>query len=125
MLTIKNIEYLKGQELNDWKVLDAGQDLRAELGKNIYLLTFARLDKGVLQDDRAGVIIDRNINPLLKGYHIKIVYESWDYEIDTIVWPAVNIRDKDVFFGRILYKINEEYYKRKSNYQSKQNLKKS
>jgi len=113
MLTIQNIEYLKGKELNDWKVLDAGQDLRAELGKNIYLLTFARLDKGVLQDDRAGVIIDRNINPLLKGYHIKIVYESWDYEIDTIVWPAVNIRDKDVFFGRILYKINEEYYKRK------------
>jgi hypothetical protein len=113
MLTIKNIEYLKGQELNDWKVLDAGQDLRAELGKNIYLLTFARLDKGVMQDDRAGVIIDRKINPLLKGYHIKIVYESWDYEIDTIVWPAVNIRDKDAFFGRILYKINEEYYKRK------------
>ena len=113
MLTIKNIEYLKGKELNDWKVLDAGKDLRAELGKNIYLLTFARLDKGVMQDDRAGVIIDRNINPLLKGYHIKIVYESWDYEIDTIVWPAVNIRNKDAFFGRILYKINEEYNKRK------------
>jgi hypothetical protein len=66
-----------------------------------------------MQDDRAGVIIDRNINPLLKGYHIKIVYESWDYEIDTIVWPAENIRNKDVFFGRILYKINGEYYKRK------------
>ena len=114
MLTIQNIEYLKGKELNDWKVLDAGEDLRAQLGKNIYLLTFARIDKiGVMQDDRAGVIIDRNINPLLKGYHIKVVYESWDYEIDTIVWPAVNIRDKDVFFGRILYKINEEYYKRK------------
>ena len=114
MLTIKNIEYLKGKELNDWKVLDAGQDLRAQLGKNIYLLTFARIDKmGVMQDDRAGVIIDRNINPLLKGYHIKIVYEDWSYEIDTIVWPAVNIRNKDAFFGRILYKINEEYYKRK------------
>ena len=113
MLTIGNIGDLKGAQLNDWKVLDAGEDIRAELGKNIYLLTFARLDKGVMLDDRAGVIIDRNINPLLKGYHIKIVYESWDYEIDTIVWPAVNIRDKDVFFGRILYKINEEYYKRK------------
>jgi hypothetical protein len=113
MLTIKNIEYLKGQELNDWRILDAGQDLRAQLGKNIYLLTFARIDKiGVMQDDRAGVIIDRNINPLLKGYHIKIVYESWDYEIDTIVWPAVNIRNKDVFFGMVLYKINEEYWKR-------------
>ena len=114
MLTIKNIEYLKGQELNDWKVLDAGQDLRAELGKNIYLLTFARLDRdGNVLDDRAGVIIDRNINPLLKGYHIKIVYESWDYEIDTIVWNKENIMNKDAFFGRILYKINEEYYKRK------------
>ena len=114
MLTIKNIEYLKGKELNDWRILDAGQDLRPQLGKNIYLLTFARLDKiGVMQDDRAGVIIDRNINPLLKGYHIKIVYEDWSYEIDTIVWPAVNIRNKDAFFGRILNKINEEYYKRK------------
>ena len=113
MLTIKNIEYLKGKELNDWRVLDAGQDLRAELGKNIYLLTFARIDKiGVMQDDRAGVIIDRNINPLLKGYHIKIVYEEWSYEIDTIVWPAVNIRNKDAFFGMILNKINDEYYKR-------------
>ena len=113
MLTIQNIEYLKGKELNDWKILAAGEDIRSQLGKNVYLLTFARLDKGVMQDDRAGVIIDRNINPLLKGYHIKIVYESWDYEIDTIVWPAVNIRNKDAFFGRILYKINEEYYKRK------------
>jgi hypothetical protein len=113
MLTIKNIEYLKGQELNDWKVLDAGQDLRAQLGKNIYLLTFARLDKGVMQDDRAGVIIDRNINPLLKGYHIKIVYEDWSYEIHSTVWPAINIRDKDAFLGMVLNKINDEYYKRK------------
>jgi len=114
MLTIQNIEYLKGKELNDWKILDAGQDLRSHFGKDVYLLTFARIDKiGVMQDDRAGVIIDRNINPLLKGYHIKIVYESWDYEIDTIVWGKENIMNKDAFFGRILYKINGEYYKRK------------
>ena len=113
MLTIKNIEYLKRKELNDWKILDAGEDLRGELGKNTYLLTFARIDKiGVMQDDRAGVIIDRNINPLLKGYHIKIVYEEWNYEIHSTVWPAVNIRDKDAFFGMILNKINDEYYKR-------------
>ena len=113
MLTIKNIEYLKGQELNDWRILDAGQDLRAQLGKNIYLLTFARLDKGVMQDDRAGVIIDRNINPLLKGYHIKIVYEDWTYEIHSTAWTVENIGNKDAFFGMILNKINEEYYKRK------------
>jgi hypothetical protein len=114
MLTIQNIGDLKGAQLASWKVLDAGEDTRAELGKNIYILTFGRLDNtGTLLDDRAGVIIDRNINPLLKGYHIKVVYESWDYEIHTTVWPAVTIRDKDAFFGMIIHKINDEYYKRK------------
>ena len=114
MLTIKNIEYLKGKELNDWKILDAGEDIRAELGKNIYLLTFAKLDSdGNILDDRAGVIIDRNINPLVKGYGIKVVYESWDYEIHTTTWPALTIKGKDAFFGMVLGKINHEYYKRK------------
>jgi hypothetical protein len=113
MLTIQNIEYLKGKELNDWKILAAGEDIRSQLGKNIYLLTFARLDKGVMQDDRAGVIIDRNINQLMSGYHIKIVYEDWTYEIGTSYWAAVDIRNKDAFFGMVLNKINEEYWKRK------------
>ena len=114
MLTIQNIGDLKGAQLGNWKVLDAGEDLRAELGKNIYLLKFARLDNvGNILDDRAGVIIDRNINPLLKGYHIKVVYESWDYEIHTTAWPAVTIGGKDAFFGMIIHKIDTEYYKRK------------
>ena len=114
MLTIQNIGDLKGAQLGNWKVLDSGEDIRAELGKNIYILTFGRLDNtGLLLDDRAGVIIDRNINPLLKGYHIKVVYESWDYEIHTTVWPAHTIGGKDAFFGMIIHKIDTEYYKRK------------
>ena len=114
MLTINNIGDLKGKELNNWRILDAGEDKRPEFGKNIYILTFARLDNvGNVLDDRAGVVIDRDINPLLKGYHIKVVWESWDYEIHTTVWPAVTIRDKDAFFGMVLHKINDEYYKRK------------
>ena len=114
MLTIQNIGDLKGAQLGNWKVLDAGEDVRAELGKNIYILTFGRLDNtGTLLDDRAGVIIDRNINPLLKGYHIKVVYESWDYELHTTTWPAVTIKGKDAFFGMIIHRIDEEYYKRK------------
>jgi len=114
MLTIQNIGDLNGARLNDWKVLEACEKQNPNRGENYYKIVLARLDNsGVMQDDRAGVIIDRNINPLLKGYHIKIMYESWDYEIDSIVWPAVNIRNKDAFFGRILYKINGEYYKRK------------
>jgi hypothetical protein len=113
MLTINKIGDLQGKELNAWKILDAGEG-RKEIGKDIYVLTFARLDNvGNVLDDRAGVIIDRNINPLLKGYHIRVVYESWDYEIDTIVWTVENIGNKNAFFGMVLHKINEEYYKRK------------
>lgn len=114
MLRIQNIGDLKGAQLGNWKVLDAGVDTRPEFGKNIYIITFARIDNtGRVLDDRAGVIIDRDINPLLKGYHIKVVYESWDYEIHTTAWPAVNIRGKDAFFGMIIHKIDTEYYKRK------------
>ena len=114
MLTIQNIGDLKGAQLGNWKVLDSGEDVRAELGKNIYILTFGRLDNtGLLLDDRAGVIIDRNINPLVKGYNIRVVYESWDYEIHTTTWPALTIKGKDAFFGMIIHKIDTEYYKRK------------
>ena len=114
MLTIQNIGDLKGAVLGNWKVLDAGEDTRFQLPKNIYVLTFARMDnKGVMQDDRAGVIIDRDINPLLKGYHIKVVYESWDYEIHTTAWSKENIMNKNAFFGMIIHKIDTEYYKRK------------
>ena len=43
MLTIQNIGDLKGAQLGNWKVLDAGADTRPD-GKNIYVLTFGRLD---------------------------------------------------------------------------------
>jgi hypothetical protein len=115
MLTIQNIGDLTGAQLNDWKVLEACEKQNPQRGENYYKIVLARMDnKGVMLDDRAGVIIDRNINPLLKGYHIKVVYESWDYEIHTTTWPALTIKGKDAFFGMILYRINEEYYKRNS-----------
>ena len=114
MLTIQNIGDLKGAQLGNWKVLDAGEDKRPEFGKNIYILTFGRIDNvGTLLDDRAGVIIDRDISGLMSGYQIRVVYESWDYELHTTYWRKENIMNKDAFFGMILHKINEEYYKRK------------
>ena len=113
MLTIQNIGDLIGAQLNDWKVLEACEKQNRDRGEDYYKIVFARIDKiGVMQDDRAGVLIDRNISVLMKGYHIKIVYEDWTYEIGTTYWSAVNIRNKDAFFGMILNKINEEYYKR-------------
>ena len=113
MLTIENIEKLKDTILNDWKILDAGGDTRFQLPKNIYVLTFGRLDNvGNVLDDRAGVIIDRDISGLMSGYGIRVMYEHWDYELHTTYWRKENIMNKDAFFGMVLNKINEEYWKR-------------
>ena len=114
MLTIENIEKLKDTTLNDWKILDAGADTSfTKSRKNIYVLTFARMDNiGVMQDDRAGVIINRDISELMSGYQIRVVYEHWDYELHTTYWRKENIMNKDAFFGMVLNKINEEYWKR-------------
>jgi hypothetical protein len=114
MLTIKNIGDLNGAQLNDWKILEACQKQNPQRGEDYYKIVLARIDnKGVMQDDRAGVLIDRNINPLLKQYHITIVYDEWSTIIYEGSIPIDKISDKNVVFGLILYRINAEYYKRK------------
>ncbi len=114
MLTIQNIGDLNGARLNDWKVLEACQKQNPQRGEDYYKIVLARLDnKGVMLDDRAGVLIDRNINPLLKQYHITIVYDEWSTIIYEGSIPIDKISDKNVVFGLILYRINAEYYKRK------------
>jgi hypothetical protein len=114
MLTIQNIGDLNGAQLNDWKVLEACQKQNPQRGEDYYKIVLARMDnKGVMLDDRAGVLIDRNINPLLKQYHITIVYDEWSTIIYEGSIPIDKISDKNVVFGLILYRINNEYYKRK------------
>ena len=114
MLTIQNIGDLNGAQLNDWKVLEACQKQNPQRGEDYYKIVLARMDNsGVMQDDRAGVLIDRNINPLLKQYHITIVYDEWSTIIYEGSIPIDKISDKNVVFGLILYRINAEYYKRK------------
>jgi hypothetical protein len=114
MLTIQNIGDLNGAQLNDWKVLEACQKQNPQRGEDYYKIVLARMDnKGVMLDDRAGVLIDRNINPLLKQYHITIVYDEWSTIIYEGSIPLDKISDKNLVFGIILYRINAEYYKRK------------
>ena len=114
MLTIQNIGDLNGAQLNDWKVLEACQKQNPQRGEDYYKIVLARMDnKGVMLDDRAGVLIDRNINPILKQYHITIVYDEWSTIIYEGSIPIDKISDKNVVFGLILYRINAEYYKRK------------
>ena len=114
MLTIQNIGDLNGAQLNDWKVLEACEKQNPQRGEDYYKIVLARMDnKGVMLDDRAGVLIDRNINPLLKQYHITIVYDEWSTIIYEGSIPLDKISDKNIVFGIILYRINAEYYKRK------------
>ena len=116
MLTIENIRDLNGITMNDWKILDVGESGANVPGqsKDYYKIVLARMDnKGVMLDDRAGVLIDRNINPLLKQYHITIVYDEWSTIIYEGSIPIDKISDKNLVFGIILYRINAEYYKRK------------
>jgi hypothetical protein len=113
MLTINNIGDLNGAQLNDWKILEACEKQNVERGENYYKIVFARMDNtGRVLDDRAGVLIDRNVNPLGK-YHITIVYDEWTTVIYQTELSKESIGKKDAFFGLLLYRINDEYYKRK------------
>jgi hypothetical protein len=113
MLTIGNIRDLNGAQLNDWKVLEACEKQNVERGENYYKIVFARIDNtGRVLDERAGILIDRNQNPQSK-YKIVIVYEEWSTIIYETELSKESIGKKDTFFGLILYRINDEYYKRK------------
>ena len=113
MLTINNIGDLNGAQLNDWKILEACQKQNPQRGEDYYKIVFARMDNtGRVLDDRAGVLIDRNVNPLGK-YHITIVYDEWTTVIYQTELSKESIGKKDAFFGLLLYRINDEYYKRK------------
>jgi hypothetical protein len=114
MLTIGNIRDLNGAQMNDWKVLDVGETGANVPGqpKDYYKIVFARVDRtGRVLDDRAGILIDRNQNPQSK-YKIVIVYEEWSTIIYETELSKESISKKDTFFGLILYRINDEYYKR-------------
>jgi len=114
MLTIGNIRDLNGITMNDWKILDVGEaDTSGGKGQDYYKIVFARVDRtGRVLDDRAGILIDRNQNPQSK-YKIVIVYEEWSTIIYETELSKESISKKDTFFGLILYRINDEYYKRK------------
>jgi len=114
MLTIGNIIDLNGKELNDWKIIDVGEaDTSGGKGQDYYKIIFARIDNtGRVMDERAGILIDRNQNTQSK-YKIVIVYEEWSTIIYETELSKESISKKDTFFGLILYRINDEYWKRK------------
>ena len=107
MLTINNIESLKGKTIGNWKV----QEVDSSNGENWlkgphYYITFSRGSYG------GAVLIDRTENRLLKQYHIYICYENFDRVIMETSWSKEALFDKKEFFEMVTKNLDYEWNKR-------------
>lgn len=104
MLTIKGIEDLKGQRMGYWEVMEAGeQSPKNWLQCFHYSITFDRRGIG------AAILIDRNINPLTKQYHVYVCYEDFTNRIHETSLSKRTIMDKGHFLKHMMGYIKYEY----------------
>ena len=104
MLTIRGIEDLKGQRLGYWKVMEAGEESPKSWLKSFhYCITFDRAGKG------AAILIDREINPLTKQYHVYVCYEDFDNRIYEGAFSKSVIMDKGHFLKSMMGWIKAEH----------------
>jgi hypothetical protein len=108
MLTIRGIEDLRGTHLGYWKVMEAGEESPKSWLKSFhYCITMDR--KG----DGAAILIDREINPLTKQYHVYVCYEDFDNRIHETSLSRRTIMDKGHFLKHMMGYIKYEFQKRK------------
>ena len=108
MLTIQNIENLKGMNLGYWKVSDAEASRPTK-----WLMTehyCIRVHRG---GEAAAILIWRNTNPLLKQYHVEVCYEDFTNKIYEGAFSKQVLQDKGHFLSHIMGHIKAEYYLRK------------
>ena len=108
MLTIQNIENLNGQHLGEWRVNDAKASRpRKWLMTEHYCI---RLERGTFG---AAILIWRNINPLIKQYHVEVCYEDFSNKIYEGAFSKRVIMDKGHFLKNMMGYVNAEYEMRK------------
>jgi hypothetical protein len=108
MLTIKNIEDLKGTLLGYWKVKEAGANRPMKwLPTEHYCITLERRTFG------AAILIWRNINPLTKQYHVNVCYDDFTNKIYEGAFSKRVIMDKGHFLSHMMGHIKHEYELRK------------
>ena len=104
MLTINNIESLKGKTIGNWRVQEVDSSQRENwLKAPHYYITFSRGSHG------AAVLIDRTENRLLKQYHIYICYENFDNIIETTSWSKEGLFDREEFFEMVIKNLDYEW----------------
>jgi hypothetical protein len=108
MLTIENIENLNFQRLGEWTVTDAKASRpRKWLMTEHYCI---RLERGTFG---AAILIWRNINPLIKQYHVEVCYEDFSNKIYEGAFSKRVIMDKGHFLKNMMGYVTAEYEMRK------------
>jgi hypothetical protein len=108
MLTIRNIEGLKGMNLGYWKVSEAEASRPTKwLMTEHYCIRLHR--DGVA----AAILIWRNINPLTHQYHVEVCYDDFTNKIYEGAFSKGLIMDKRHFLANTLGYIKAEYKLRK------------
>ncbi len=108
MLTIQNIENLKGMKLGYWKVSDAEASRPTK-----WLMTEHYCIRVHRNGEAAAILIWRNINPLLRQYHVEVCYDDFTNKIYEGAFSKQVIQDKGHFLANIMGHIKAEYYLRK------------
>ena len=108
MLTIQNIENLKGMNLGYWKVSEAVASRPTK-----WLMTEHYCIRVHRNGEAAAILIWRNINPLTKQYHVNVCYDDFTNVIHEGAFSKQVIMDKGQFLSHIMGNIKAEYYLRK------------
>lgn len=107
MLNITNISKLSGQMLGGWETIDSeARGPMSYLRAHHYCITFSRGNVG------GAVLIDRQMNRLLKQYHIYVCYENFDRVIMETSWSMDAMWDKTEFFDMVRKNLDYEWNKR-------------
>jgi hypothetical protein len=108
MLTIENIEKLNDTYFGDWQVAEAKARRPVKwLLTEHYCISLGR------GGDGAAILIDRNINPLTKQYHVYVCYDSFDNKIYEGAFTKRVIMDKGHFLKNMMAYVRAEYEMRK------------
>ncbi len=109
MLTIQNIERLRGEHFGDWKVMEAEASKPTNwLPTEHYSITFGRTG-----GYGAAILIWRNINPLTKQYHVNVCYEDFSNKIYEGAFSKRVIMDKGHFLKHMMGYVTAEWELRK------------
>jgi hypothetical protein len=108
MLTIRNIEGLNGMKLGYWEVSEAEASRpRKWLMTEHYCIRVHR------NGEAAAILIWRNINPLLRQYHVEVCYEDFTNKIYEGAFSKQVIMDKGHFLKHMMGYVKHEYELRK------------